>query len=211
MADDLAALARREKERADALAAAAVAASRGAISATLARAAQLAVEAVQADQGRGQIGEAAADLRELRTDAKLLKARARDLDAAELEARQLITDALGDGYFEHAVGMAKVMERPGLSITVELSDADLGELIDYPIHGRTPSELARRLRALLGDAIDELLARPLTGSLDPGTIPEALGELDRLHSERVGNAVGEAYAFGAQAATAAIGRALVGD
>lgn len=209
MADGHAALAQREKARGDELATAAAQRAAGAITATLATAARLAVEAVQADQGRGTIGEAAADLREIRTNPKLLGAREHDLASAEAQAAGLLIGALANGFADDAHGRAELMA-PKLVVTVKLTATDAADLRDYPIQGRTPAEMARRLRQMLGDAIDEILARPLTGAIDPATIPAALGDAARLHSERVANAVAEAYAAGVQAATAAIGRALVG-
>ncbi len=204
------ALGRRERERADQLAQGAAMSARGMISATLVEAGRLAVEAVRADQGRGEIAEAAYDLRELRTDPTLLRARARDLMAAERHAALAILDAIAAGFSMDARERAALTETDQLAIAVTITAADLAHLKDYPIQGRTPLELAKRLRQMLGDAIDETLARPLTGAIAPAAIPPALGEAGRLHGERVGNAVAEAFFAGVQAATRALGRALVG-
>lgn len=206
-------LSKREQAAADELGTAASAIGRGAISSTLATVARAAVLAVQGDQGRGELGEPAADLRELRTNPMLRIAMDRDLVLAERNAFLAITSALEEGYMYDAMKRSEVIadQSKGLEFDVDITDQELRDLADYPIHGHTPREIARRMRLTLNDAIDEALARPLTGTIDPAQVPVALAEVARIHGDKLATAVREAYFAGVQAATNAIGKALVGS
>lgn len=192
-------------ERARRLGAAALQASTMAVAVT-------AIAAVAAEGGRGVIGEPAADLRALRTDTRLMQAIGTDRIRAEAAAITDLLGALQAGYRTEALGRAAATEAQatGLQIRVDITPNELAALIDYPIQGHSTREHARHLVVLLMHAFDGALAAPLTGSIDPTALPAALGEVARLHGERLANAVREAYFAGTQAAEKAMRAALVG-
>lgn len=168
------------------------------------------IRAVQPDQRRGAIGEPAGDLRQIRTDPRLMVTLRRDLDVAEGQSRFLIADALWIGFRTGATNRAKVMRGDGLKIIVDLTEEDRGELTGYPIIGLTAGEWAQSLRRQLEEAVNRSLAIPLTSGIDPATIPPAMAEVAHAHASRVAGAVAEAHAAGCQAAFRAIGAALIG-
>lgn len=202
----------QEAEAADILAARAAVAGEGAISSVLVIASRLAVEAVAKDEGGGVLGEAANDLRALRSDPRLRKAveqavaTARDSALAELHA------ALRQGYEQDAQGRARVLEEEstGLVVRVDLTRAEIAAMDGYPILGHTALETATYLAGLLRHAIAGATASPLNGTIDAKALPGVLGEVGRLHGARLANAVREAYQAGTRAATAALGASLVG-
>lgn len=212
MADLFRDLTKREEREAEALAQTAAAHGRSAIGATLGRAATVAVASVLRDDGRGAVSEPASDLRELRADPGLQQAKRDDLGAVASMAHEAIVDAIRAGYEFDAHERAALTEArsTGLRLVVHLSEEELADLEDFPVVGFTAAELAGRLVGLLSQAIDQTLALPLSGLLDAKALPSALGEVARLHGERMANAVREAYFAGVRAATFALRRALVG-
>ncbi len=173
---------------------------------------KLAIEAVQANAGRGRLAEPAADLRALRTDSRLLMALGGDLARAEATAVALLLESLRRGYETDARGRAKATEdeATGLTIVVDISDQDRRDLVGYPILGHSSIETAKHLVARLRYDLDGALAAPLTGVIDPSAIPASLGEVGRRHGERLATACREAYFAGTQAATEALTEALTG-
>ena len=180
------------------------------LSQTTVAAASAIIRIVQPDQKRGALGEPAADLRQIRTDPRLMVTLRRDLDVAEGQVRFLIADALWIGFRTGATNRAKTMGVDGLKINVDLTEEDRADLVGYPILGLTSSEWAQSLRRQLEEAVNRALAIPLTAGIDPATIPPALAEVAHSHATRVAGAVEEAHAAGCQAALRAIGAALVG-
>lgn len=180
------------------------------LSATTVAAAQAALRAVAKNDGRGAIGEPAADLRRLRRDPALAVALRRDLDVAQGQARMLIGDALWMGYRRGAADRAAQLTGPGLQVVVDLTAEDRADLVDYPVLGLTTGETAIGIRADLEQSVNRALAMPLTGSIDPEALPAALAETRNDHAQRVATAVGEAYQAGLQAALRAVTAALVG-
>lgn len=180
------------------------------LSETTVAAASAIIRAVQPDQKRGALGEPAADLRQIRTDPRLMVTLRRDLDVAEGQARLLIADALWMGFRTSATNRAKAMNGSGLKINVDLTIEDRADLVGYPILGLTASEWAQSLRRQLEEAVNRALAIPLTAGIDPATIPPALAEVAHAHASRVAGAVEESHAAGGQAALRAIAAALVG-
>lgn len=180
------------------------------LSLTTVAAASAVIRAVQPDRGRGVLGEPAADLRQVRTDPKLVASLRRDLDVAEGQARMLIGDALWVGYRSGCEHRAKAMNGDGLTITVDLTAEDRADLSDYPVLGLTTGEWAASLRRQLEEGVNRALSIPLTAGIDPATIPPALAEVANAHAQRVAGGVEEAHAAGCQAAFRAIGLALTG-
>lgn len=205
-------LTKREEAAAEELARAAAAHGRSAISATLGRAATLALRNVGADLGRGAIAEPAADLRAMRTDPDLQAAKRADGARAEADIHEAIVESIAAGYTYDAHERAAIIEAKatGLSLVVSLSDDELAALESFPVVGFTAAEIAARLRAQLEQAIDQTLALPLSGLLNAAALPAALGDLGRLHGERCAGAVREAYFAGSRAAQRAILAALGG-
>lgn len=180
------------------------------LSQTTVAAASAIIRVVQPNGKRGIIGEPVADLRQVRTDSRLMVALRRDLDVAEGQARILIGDALWVGFRTAANNRAKSMNGDGLLITVDLTPEDRADLTGYPIIGLTAAEWAQSLRRQLEEAVNRALALPLTSGIDPATIPPALAEVANAHSLRVAGGVDEAHAAGCQAALRAVGAALIG-
>lgn len=180
------------------------------LSLTTVAAASAVIRAVQPDLKRGVLGEPVADLRQVRTDSRLMAALRRDLDVSEGQARILIGDALWVGYRTAATNRAKSITGDGLTITVDLTEEDRADLVGYPILGLTAGEWAQSLRRQLEEAINRALAIPLTAGIDPATIPPALADVAYAHSQRVAGGVEEAHAAGCQAALRAVGAALIG-
>lgn len=192
------------------LAATAAIVSASCLSLTTVAAASAVIRAIQPDQRRGVIGEPVADLKQIRTDQRLLVALRRDMDVSEGQARILIGDALWVGFRTAAKNRAETINGDGLTITVDLTEEDRADLDGYPILGLTASEWAQSLRRQLEEAINRALAIPLTAGIDPATIPPALAEVANAHSLRVAGGVEEAHAAGCQAALRAVGAALIG-
>lgn len=211
MADILKGQGAVEQAEADKLTATATAIGAGALSRTTLAAASEAIRAVQADLGRGVTSEIVADLRALRTNPALQAALAADLRVALASARLLIEDALWLGFRTAAISRSKLTETGRLKLTVDLTEADRAELRDYPILGHTPAEVAASLIDRLSFEVGGALALPLTGRIDPATIPAAIGGVSVAHGERLGAAVSEGYFAGIQAASKALGAALVGS
>ncbi len=210
MTEALDALRAAEETEAAGLAERAAEIGAAAIQATTLVSAQLAVEAVQANAGRGNLGEPAADLRALRTDARLLLQLAGDLARAQASAEAILLDALRRGYETDLRGRAQATEddATALTIAVTIDEQELRDLVDYPILGHTAPETAKHLAARLRFDLDGALAAPLTGKIDPAAIPASLGEVSRRHGERLGAACREAYFAGAQAGTEALTEAI---
>lgn len=178
------------------------------LSLTTVAAASAVIRSVQPDRGRGVLGEPAADLRQVRTDPRLMAALRRDLDVAQGQARMLIAGALWIGYKTAAEDRSKQMSGPDLTITVDLTTEDEADMAGYPILGLTPGEWAESLRRQLQEGVDRALAIPLTAGIDPSTIPVSLSEVATAHAARVKGGVEEAHAAGCQAAFIAVGSAL---
>jgi hypothetical protein len=212
VADPFRSLVKREESNAEELAQAAAVHGRSAISATLSRAASLAVASIANDQRRGAILEPAFDLRALRTDPGLQIAKREDGHRAEVMAHEAIVDSIRAGYEYDARERAAIVEEraTGLTLTVDLSEEELSALESFPVAGFTAAELAGRLRTQFEQAIDQTLALPISGLLDAKAVPAALGEVARLHGVRCASAVREAYFAGVRAAQGALLRALGG-
>ncbi len=210
MADALKGQGQVEKDEADALKTTAATIGAAALTRTTLVAAQEAIRAVQADGGAGTVGEPVADLRRLRANPRLSAAIQADLRVAQSTALVLIQDALFVGYRTAAIGRTKAATTDRLTFDVSNLEADRGELRGWPILGHTPAEVAANLTTSLDYALAGALALPLTGSIDPATIPAAIGAVSSQHGDRLGAAVSEAYFAGVQSATRAIGAALVG-
>jgi len=205
MADVLNGAAGREAEERERLVATARLAARGAISAETIAAAQEALAAVQAPDGKPAKTEPARDLAALRGDPVLRNRLDQDVTLAGALALRLIADALWLGYRIGALGRSA-----GLPLEVELDDSDRRDLVGYPVNGYTAAEIAGDLAYLLRREADRALALPLTGPIDPKAIPPVLGQVSLAHVERVARAVDEAHAAGVGAAVRAIGAALTG-
>lgn len=177
--------------------------SLSALSRTLVVAAQAVVAAVSGDSGGG-LGEPGKDLRRLRTDGRLMPVLDRDVRVAMEQVRLLVSDALWVGFLR----AAKTRRPPG--VVGEPDDSDRAALEGYPILGMTASEVAASLSARLLEDVNRALALPLTGKIDPATIPAALGGVANTHADRVSGAVGEGYRAGVQAAVRAFGKVLAG-
>ncbi len=208
----LEALRLQEAAEAEILAARARIIGGAALSAATMAVAVSALASVSALSGGGIIGEPAADLRVLRIDTRLMQALGVDRMRAEAAAMTEILGALKAGYRTEAVGRAAAIEAQtkGLAIVVTITPEDLAALVDYPIQGHSPREVARHLVVLLVHGVDGALAAPLTGAIDPLVIPAALGDVARLHGDRLAAAAKEAYFAGTQAAERAVRAALVG-
>lgn len=181
-------------------------AGRSALSATTLAAAQAALAAVQGNDGGSALSEPAQDLRRIRTDAKLMPALEADLRTAQLAAEIFLGDALWVGF---RTGLQS--RSAGLPLTVALTDQDRQDLAGYPIHGFTAAEISAELARQLGREVDRALALPLTGGIDPATIPTALQAVAEAHAGRLADLVDEAHAVGVGAAVRVIGQALTGQ
>ncbi len=210
MSDSYAALAAKEKAESEALGATAAEAGSHCISKTLATASAVAIKAVQRNGGRGAIGEPAADLRQIRADPSVIEAKEGDVARAQAAALRFILSAIENGYQYDAKERGAILESEstGLRITSTLTDDDRKQLKSFPIVGMTAGEWSARLGRSLADAIDETLAKPLTGSIDPAQIPAALGAVGDAHGARLGSIVTEAYHAGVSAASKALGMAM---
>lgn len=205
-------LAERESIEANALAEAAAASARGTLTNAVTAAAKAALSAVIQDDGRG-LSEPASDIAAIRIDYRLQFALSASVHSARQDALRSIQGAIVAGYRTDGEGRARelVGASDGLTATFTMTDLDAHALSGYPIQGHPPEDIADHLSKLLRYALDGALAQPLAAAgADLSAIPAAIGEVTRLHGERVGNAVREAYFAGVQAATLALGKALTG-
>ncbi len=205
-------LAKREKLIADHMAEAARLQCSSALSASLAKVAESLVRILLKDDGRGRISEPAQDLLALRTNAALQQAKAMDLYHAEQLVKKLLLEALRYGYEYDATERAKliVAESDGLQITVDLSEQELADIHSFPISGMTAEEWAKRSVMLLSNALDQALARPLTGAIDPAVIPGAISDASKTHANGVASLTAEAFFAGGRAAMLSLREALAG-
>ena len=205
-------LAKREKRVADELAAEARVACISALSSSLTATATALVKILLKDDGRGRISEPAQDLQALRVSPVLVQAKSSDLYQAERVVKKLLLDALKYGYEYDATERAKliVAESDGLKIEVALTEQELKDIESFPISGMTADEWAKRSVMLLSNAIDQALAKPLTGGIDPAVIPGALSDAANTHANGVASLVKEAFFAGGKAAMLALREALSG-
>lgn len=180
------------------------------LSGTTVAASTAVIKAIQPNRSRGAIAEPAADLRQIRTDPRLLVALRRDMDIAQGQALILIGDALWMGFRSAANSIAASIPASGGAITVDLTPEDRADAADYPILGLTTGEWAQSLRRQLQEGVDRALGGPLTAGIDPTLIPGALGQVATAHADRVSGAVEQAHAAGAQCALRAVADALTG-
>ncbi len=188
----------------------ALAASRSVISATTATIATLIIAKLKANDGRGTIGEPAADLRALRSNGQLITALQKDMRLGQSQANLFLSDALFVGYSHGLENRTKPLESDQLKFTISITDQDRKDLADYPILGFTAQETAGLLMRRLEEDINRILAAPLTAELEPATVPQNLAVAAESHAQRVASSVGEAYAAGVQAAVREIKRVLIG-
>lgn len=210
MVDALKGQGQREQDEAKGLQSTAEQVGSHALSATTLAAAQAAIRAVQANTSGQATGEAIADLRKIRTDAKLMAALADDLRIADLATFILLTDAVWLGYKAAVAGRAALMGGKLLEIIFEPTDADRELLRSMPILGHTPREVATSLMQRLSYELEGALAMPLTGTIDAELVPAQVASVGQAHGQRLSGAVGEAYFAGVQAAVRDLGAALVG-
>ncbi len=206
-------LARREKRIADKLAESAVNAGLSCVSRSLVAVSSLLLKELLKDDGRGAISEPAADFRKLRTDYRLVVAKQDDLRHAEQVFVKEMTDSLRDGYEYDATERAKliVTESTGLRISVELTEQELKDIESFPVNGLTCQEWAAKAVYNLGSAIDQALAKPLTGAIDIKALPGALNSVAVNHANSLGSLVKESYFAGGKAAMLALRGALSGN
>lgn len=204
-------LARREKKIAQAAADTAHAVGMSCLSASLATVSMTVVRAVLKNDFRGAVSEPAADLRSLRTSPALQQAKTRDLYQAETLVNKTLLDALRNGFEYDATERAKIIvkESTGLVIKVELTEKELADLKDFPIHGLRADEWARRMRNLLDNAIDQSLSQPLVGAFDVAVIPAKLSAVAKAHANSLSYMTKEAFFSGGKAAMCALRDALV--
>ncbi len=195
----------REKDAAEARGVRAGRDAQGLLLPVLTVAATAAITAARSD-------DPAAAMRRLRTDEALLQA----IDQLARRARRQVGSALVAsilaGFEQDADlrGQALSAQAPALAVTVTLSDDERSDLAAWPIQGHSAAEVADHLVLQLRYAIDGAVAVPLSGTADPTGIPAALSAVAAAHGGRVESAVREAYFAGVQAATRALGAALVG-
>ncbi len=213
MSDLYQALARREKVLADKLAESAVNVGMSCISRSLVAVSTLLVKQLTKDSGLGAVSEPAADLRALRTDHRLVVAKQDDMRHAQIAFEKEMTDALRDGYEYDATERAKlvVKESTGLNISVELSEQELKDIESFPVNGLTCREWAAKAVYNLGSAIDQALAKPITGAIDIRVLPGALNSVAVAHANSLGSLVKEAYFAGGKAAMLALRGAFSGN
>ncbi len=203
-------LARREKRLADKLAESAVNAGLSCVSRSLVTVSTLLVKELMKDSGLGAVSEPAADLRGLRTNYKLVIAKQDDLRQAHMVYQKELTDALREGYEYDATERAKliVAESTGLNIHVDLTEQELKDIESFPVNGLTCKEWSDKAIYNLGSAIDQALAKPITGAIDIRALPGALNQTAINHANSLGSLVRESFFSGGKASMLALRAAL---
>ncbi len=205
MSDALNGAGAKEGAESDRLAAIAQGIGNSCIQSSTVTVAQYLIKAVAKDSGAGALAEPANDLRMIRSSSPVNSAINRDMANAQDAALHLISGAIQAGY---KLGAKTRGVDLGLPVKAEISPADLAALASYPVLGHTAAEIAADLVHSLRYDVDGALAAPLTGQIDADGIPAALGDVAQAHGRRLGNAVGEAFHAGVQAAVRAIGQLL---
>ncbi len=205
-------LAKREKKIADSIAEDAKEVGMSCLSSSLAAVSQVVVKALLKDDGRGRISEPASDLKDLRTNRTILLAKDADLSKTQRIFTKLLIEAIRYGYEYDANERSKVIvsESTGLQISVELSEQEIADLASFPISGLTAAEWSERARYLLNNAIDQALAKPLTGAVDVAAIPGLFTAAAQTHANSLSSLTKEAFFAGGKAAMLALREALSG-
>jgi hypothetical protein len=180
-------------------------AARGILSATVARAARSAVDAVAAQTEAGYLTESAHDVAALRRDAGLVARLGEVRLAAVALVLERVVAALEDGFRRTAEA-----DGPRLGLVVELTPGDLAALRGHPVVGATPSEWADDLAGRLAWRVRSIATRAALNAIQPGAIPSELDHAAAGWATEVGRLVRDAWGAGTSAATAAMARALSG-
>lgn len=168
-------------------------------------ASQAIIGAIAGADGGSALGEPSRDLRRIRLDPKVQQAIRSDQGRTLADGFRLIVDAVVAGYA--VAGQTRAVPL-GLQATV--TDEDRADLAGLPIQGFTAQEWAADLARALGDDVNRALALPLSTTIDPRSIPTALGQVADGAAGRLAFAVEQAHLAGVAAAIRAVGQALTG-
>lgn len=175
-----------------------------ALSSTTLEVARRAVAMVADTSSRAPLGEAAADIADLRSSAPLIGALDEDLTASEDAVLELMLEAMEDGLDSEM--RWQVTQIKGL--VWDLSPLDRGMLPAYPIQGHTASEISLHMHNQLRYEVGGITGAPIDGSSLVSSIPEQLGDLTRRFGDRTAAAVREAYFAGIQLGVRTVAEAL---
>jgi hypothetical protein len=176
----------------------------GVVSTATATAAARAVAKVAADDGRGVVGEASADLRDLRTDPAWSLSRRDTVAKARAIAEQSLLDALDAGLSDRMQEDAA-----GLGLVFDRTAQDRADLIGMPIISHTAAEHAAALAQALDFALAGAVVPPLLRPDEPGALSQRVTDAGQSFADKLGNLAGDAYQAGRALALSMMRAALV--
>lgn len=167
-------------------------------------AARALVAKVLENSGAGPIGEAAGDVRVLRTDLTLNGNLLGDLDYSQMALTEAMLSALEQGCVDEMAHQVTAIR--GLTFSVTSQDRE--DMAAYPVQGHTCDEISQYLHDNLRYEVSGMLASPLVGDSQLDSLPQLLGDLSTRFGARCATAVAEAYFAGVQMAIRGIAGAM---
>jgi hypothetical protein len=194
-----------QADQADKLGVDATKIGRRVLSSTTTTVAQRVVLKLTESKTRAPLGEATADVSELRSSPDLTTSLDDDLAASQDAVLELLLEAMEEGLESEMHWQTTQVK----GLTWRTSALDLAALAGYPIQGHTAFEMSSYMHNQLRYEVEGLTAAPLDGSSVVTSVPEALGDLSRRFGDRVASAVREAYFAGVQLGLRTTAEAIV--
>ncbi len=167
-------------------------------------AAQALVSMILTDSGAGPIGEAAGDVRTLRSNGGFNVPLMRDLNTSTVALAKLMLQALEKGYI--AEMEYQVTQFKGLSYSV--TEMDRIDMRDYPVQGHTCAEISVQMHNSFRYQVVGLLSAPLVGDISAQAMNANVGAAVDKFADNCGSAAEEAYFAGTQMAIRGVAAAI---
>lgn len=156
--------------------------------------AEKAVAAALSSTTEVTLGEAAKDLRQIRSDPAFIDALDTDIAQSQEAAEELMLEAMEEGLQSEMAWQATQIQ----GLKWEMTEADRMLLAAYPIQGHTPKEVSKYMHEQLRYEVFGIMASPLDGSSPLGSMQQTIGSVVTRFGDRVAGAVDEAYFAGVQ-------------